>query len=398
MDSCPPTVAARFARDLQFAGKTIVHATAAGSTAAAATSWTQWQLFCDECSVDPLLTGIADPIPFFLVFAVRYRDGSLSKSGDPVRSGTVDDILRDIGQTMALLGRPDPRILPSGKQEFRLKRLLKGFTKEDPPSQRLQPVSLAILQQLCRDTGESAFDRTTRDLTIMGFFYLCRPGEAYAPSSPHSESAPFRLCDVEFAVGSGLYRADTIPIQHLDHAHGVRLEFTTQKNCNKGEKIAHGLSGDALVCPTKALVRLVKNLRQHNAPRTTPLHCTDPATQLSVHARHITAALQFAARTAQVITGIDPAKLTARSLRPGGATALLCARVDPNTIKLVGRWKSDAMLRYLHAQAVPAMRNLARAMFLHGTFTFQPDQFQPHQATLIVQEAAALTIPIALQH
>jgi hypothetical protein len=298
---------------------------------------------------------------------------------------------------MALLGRPDPRILPSGKQDFRLKRLLKGFTKEDPPHGRLQPVSLAIIQQLCIDTGPSTFDQTTRDLTILGFYYLCCPGEAYAPASSKTESTPFRLCDVEFAVGQGMFRADTIPLHFLDQAQGVRLEFTTHKNCNAGEKIAHGMSGDLLLCPTKAVVRLVQNLRRQNAPRTTPLHCSDVINKLSVHARHITAALRHAARTAHATTGIDPDRITARSLRPGGATALLCARIDPDTIKLVGRWKSDAMLRYLHAQAVPAMSNLARAMFLHGTFTFNTQQLQPVQAVTIIQEAATLTTQLALQ-
>lgn len=257
-------------------------------------------------------------------------------------------------------------------------------------------MSLAIIQQLCLDAGPSMFEQVTRDLTIMGFYYLCRPGEAYAPSSKSCDSDPFRLCDVEFAVGQGMHRADTIPLELLVHAHGVRLEFTTQKNCNYGEKIAHGLSGDVLLCPTRAVARLVMNLRLQNAPRTTPLHCTDIATKLSVHARHITAALRHAARTIQATTGIDPDKLTARSLRPGGATALLCAKIDPDTIKLVGRWKSDAMLRYLHAQAVPAMSNLARAMFLHGTFTFQPQQLQPDQAALVLQEAAALTAQLEL--
>ena len=31
---------------------------------------------------------------------------------------------------------------------------------------------------------------------------------------------------------------------------------------------------------------------------------------------------------------------------PGGSTALLCTGVDGDTIKLIGHWQSDAMLRY----------------------------------------------------
>lgn len=64
---------------------------------------------------------------------------------------------------------------------------------------------------------------------------------------------------------------------------------------------------------------------------------------------------------------------------------------------MIGCWKSDAMLRYLHAQAVPAMGTLARAMFQHATFTFQPSNLDPTNANLILQEAEALTT-LTLQH
>jgi hypothetical protein len=35
--------------------------------------------------------------------------------------------------------------------------------------------------------------------------------------------------------------------------------------------------------------------------------------------------------------------------------ALLCAHVDTDIIRLVGRWHSNEMLRYLHIQAEPTM-------------------------------------------
>ena len=79
-----------------------------------------------------------------------------------------------------------------------------------------------------------------------------------------------------------------------------------------------------------------------------------------------------------------PLRISARSLRPGGATALLCAGVDPDSIALLGRWKSDAMLRYLGIQATSHTRNLAQLMVQHGAFTFIPASFEaaglPEQA------------------
>jgi hypothetical protein len=60
--------------------------------------------------------------------------------------------------------------------------------------------------------------------------------------------------------------------------------------------------------------------------------------------------------------GLIEANVSARLLRAGGAMALLCAHVDDNIIRLLGRWQSDAMLSYLHVQARPFMRNFAAQM------------------------------------
>jgi hypothetical protein len=57
--------------------------------------------------------------------------------------------------------------------------------------------------------------------------------------------------------------------------------------------------------------------------------------------------------------------------------ALLCAQVDTDVIRLLGRWRSDEMLRYLHIQAEPVMRDFARRMLVGGSFTLLPNQTVP---------------------
>jgi hypothetical protein len=49
--------------------------------------------------------------------------------------------------------------------------------------------------------------------------------------------------------------------------------------------------------------------------------------------------------------------------------ALLCAQVDTDLIQLLGRWRSDVMLCYLHVQAQPLMRNFFRLMVQGGEFS-----------------------------
>jgi hypothetical protein len=66
--------------------------------------------------------------------------------------------------------------------------------------------------------------------------------------------------------------------------------------------------------------------------------------------------------------------------------ALLCGGVDRDVIRLVGRWKSDAMFRYLHAQALPLIRNLASTMLQHGSFVLAPSALLPAQAQQLLHE------------
>ena len=65
--------------------------------------------------------------------------------------------------------------------------------------------------------------------------------------------------------------------------------------------------------------------------------------------------------------------------------ALLGGNIDTDVIKLVGRWKSDAIFRYLHAQALPVITDLSRTMLQHGRFTLLPGSNVPPTAVTILQ-------------
>jgi hypothetical protein len=60
--------------------------------------------------------------------------------------------------------------------------------------------------------------------------------------------------------------------------------------------------------------------------------------------------------------------------------ALLLAKVDTDIIRLVGHWRSDEMLRYLHLQVQPVMHNFARLMLHGGNYNLLPGQDLPDLA------------------
>ena len=86
----------------------------------------------------------------------------------------------------------------------------------------------------------------------------------------------------------------------------------------------------------------------------------------------ITKALKFSTRVYGAEFGIGPDDVSAGCLRSTGAMALFCGGVDSSRIRLLGRWQSWTMLRYLHLQSRAAMRGLSTAMLQGGKIDMLP--------------------------
>ena len=122
-----------------------------------------------------------------------------------------------------------------------------------------------------------------------------------------------------------------------------------------------------------ALRRRVTYLRRHGATVTTPLAAVrHKGKWVTIHSTEITAAIHAVVRAAGPTIGFTPQYVSMRSLRAGGAMALLTARVNPDTIWLIGRWRSDTMLRYLHTTSKSFTDGLAVHMFQYGDYVLVP--------------------------
>jgi hypothetical protein len=273
-----------------------------------------------------------------------------------------------VGQTLSYMGSPDPRLDSHGSTDLRLKHQLRHYSKTDPPPRRVQPIPIPILKHLSamvtNDPQATESRKAIRDLVISAYYFLMRPGE-YCTSTGEDASHPFHLDEIELWRGARKFDLTTATDHELLTSTFCMLIFSDQKNANRGEKVGHATSGDHIFCPVRALARRVIHLRRNNAPPHTPIHCYYEqyrGRQLRIPSTSINTLLKQAA----TLLGHDPADVTVKALRATGAMALITARIDSDLIRLLGRWQSDSMLRYLHVQAVPVIQNFARAMHAHG--------------------------------
>lgn len=114
----------------------------------------------------------------------------------------------------------------------------------------------------------------------------------------------------------------------------------------------HGLSNHAKSCPTRTVERPLRRLNNWNAvPSISLASYPTNGTWRMIRSTEIIAALWTKVAKIGSKYGLAPADISARSLRASGAIALLLGNVDSNITKLISRWRSTKMMKYLHASA-----------------------------------------------
>ena len=360
-----------FYRDLRISQQTVRRGVVRGTQQRTDAQWNLWLDYCSELRIDPLLP-YSDPVPFLQNFATQYRRRK-GPSGDPVRAGTVSGAIRSVGQTMASMGSKDCRKDSTGALDFRLSRMFRAYGRQDPPPNRVKPIPISLIRRIAnRSDNGTAKDRAVADMIIIAFFFLLRPGEY---TGTENDDTPFRFQDIQLCIGQLVIPLLTSTNAQLWAATSVSLTFTTQKNGVRGEVVNHGLSGHNLLCPVRAVVRQIIHLRSHQAtPGTVLATYFHNNRTYKVQAKDVTAVLRESARVLGPQYNFSEQDVSARSLRAGGAMALFNSNVDSDTIRLIGRWQSDAMLRYLHLQAQPVMQGFASRMLQGRDYVFVPSQ------------------------
>ena len=380
MVSAPGPERDQFQLDLSAVVQAAADSITRKSRKANASYFGKWRVFCQKFKQEPHLPGVAgreNKLCWMLVFAYRYR------SINSVRAGSVQKALAAVGQGLADLGVPDPRkpYTDSPKLDPLLTAYLKKLRDEDDPSTRSYPANLPIIRQIrevldFEHEVEGEINRHILDLIIVAFYWLLRPAE-YLNNTGEGRSQAFRFRDITLTVDGKTLPAHETPLNEeiVNRVSDATLTFSDQKNAVRGETVGHTANSDPFFCPAKTLARIALRLQRAHATPDTPIsaHYNAHPTKKKwyhVKVKFVTTALRIAAESLQDSTGIDSTLLSARSLRPGGATALLCAGEDTDHIQLLGRWTSDAVFRYLRIQA--NLRGLSQKMLDHGSYTFAP--------------------------
>jgi len=269
--------------------------------------------------------------------------------------------------------RPDPRKDVDGKTALFLQRLLKGYKNNDPGEKHQKALPLSIIQQMVNRPTSSAILITFHQLFLLGFFYAMRSCENFKTSGER-RTEPLRKRNFIFIKNYKILSHDS---PHLEEADSLALVFEYQKRDQRDESVTQSKTDDPILCPVRVGAAIIRRLQAMGASDDTFIYTFVRDADGKRCELTSKAALDFLRSFVKSIDykslGLDPKDIGLHSLRASAAMAMYLNGIPVYTIMLLGRWSSDAFLRYIRKQVTEFSNGVSRKMIQNPRFHHVPD-------------------------
>jgi hypothetical protein len=171
---------------------------------------------------------------------------------------------------------------------------------------------------------------------------------------------------------------------HLhENAVTVSITFEFQKKEIRNDTISHQRSGDKLgsgkMCPVWAAMEIVLRIVAYDFLPDKLINIQInyiefdgkgfliPSSMILLRIRHAVSTL------GHHVLGFHPEEVGTHSNRSGGAMGMFLSETPVYTIMLIGRWSSDAFMRYIRKQVLSLSHGIAAKMLTYEQFYTVPD-------------------------
>ena len=325
-----------------------------------------------ELAHNPFLDGIPPHHQRRIIRAYlnAYRVGRFSSTLDPgTRTlGTVRDALDAVVETFRANQRESPAHDRTGGLDFLFQRLFKGYKNDDPsvkPQKALTPSLIRKMSNLC----QSNLDTACTQLVTGAFFFAMRSCEYSSVSGPKRRTKLLCIRNIQFYRNHQRLRHDD---PNLGLADCIAITFEFQKNDQRDETVIQYRSGDPLLCPVRswsAIVQRILGFTGTTQDSPVNLYLTPDGT---IHCVSSTDVLDRLCLTARLMgegqLGLQDKEIGTHSIQSGAAMAMYLSGVPAFVIMMIGRWSSDAFLRYIRRQVQEFSYGISSKMLLSNEF------------------------------
>jgi len=284
-------------------------------------------------------------------FAMAMRQARFSgPTHDQLAQGTIRGTISNVCSTFRDSGRLNPTKDDDGQLSFLLSRLFRAFRNEDPNEVQQKAIPPCVVLAIARLT-DSESQLAMGQLVRFGFFYAMRSREYLkVPRAEQGRTKILVLRNLRFIRDGKVMNHDDL---ELEQADCLAVTFEMQKKEDKNDTVHHKATRDAIMCPVRAGAELVRRIRSYaNTSDDTPISAVLSGSRLThVTGKQVANALKDSVRAiGEDVLNIKADEVGTHSLRSGAAMAMFLGGLPVYLIMLMGRWSSDAFLRYIRKQ------------------------------------------------
>ncbi len=270
-------------------------------------------------------------------------------------------------------GRQNPTKGADNMLSDLLSRQSRAYRNDDPKEVQQTALPFIVLEELAK-RRVSELDRGVSQLTtICAGFFACRSCE-YLKVPRRKIKCTKLLCLHNIRLFKD-GRLLSTPSANLEFADSVAVTFEMQKNEEKHETIVHGRRDDPVLRPVKQWALLVNWIWSYQGTTENTPVCMvwrhDRREQIT--SCQVITFLRAACAIGSARLGFEPEEIGTHSLCSSAAMEMYLAAVPVYTIMLIGRWSSDAFLRYIRRQVDQFLKDVAQKMLTHRSFRTIPD-------------------------
>eukprot|EP00956_Cyclotella_meneghiniana_P034348 scaffold103894_cov40-Cyclotella_meneghiniana.AAC.3 len=305
-------------------------------------------------------------IRIMCAFAQAMREGRFSgPSYETLVESTIRNAVSYVAATFRDNDRRNPTLDEDGELARLLSRQFRAYRNKDPPVKQQKAIPTIVIKELTR-LQQTELQKAVAQLAVGAFFFAMRSCEYLkVPQAEKRRTDILRLRNIRF-FRNGVELPHSHP--QLETAEVVSITFEKQKKDEKMDTVNQLASGDAILCPKYAWASIVKRIRSY--PGTND---DTPVSTVMVNGRltHVTSKILIDALEGAIEAvgndriGIQKGEIGTHSIRSGAAMAMYLGEVPVYTIMMLGRWSSDAFLRYIRKQVEQFSHNVSRKMILH---------------------------------
>jgi hypothetical protein len=309
-------------------------------------------------------------------FAHAIREGRLcnAHNNQTIKLETVRATLECVAQTYKLADRPDPRLNLDKWLAFIPQRQLWGYHVNDKPPSQQAVVTGSILWEFHK-LALSRIDKILCELFIAAFFFAMHSCN-YLKVSGHQKTKTLCIKNIRFFKGRRLI-AHSSSTLHLSDSISITFEHHQKKDV-KNDTVTHRRSGDSLLCPVLIWCNIIKRLISYPNTTTETTVNTYLLPNGNIHLFTGTELLKWLRIATATLgpnnLGFTEKQIGLHSARSSAAMAMYLAGIPVCTIMLLGRWSSDAFLRYIRKQVKEFSAGVSKKMILNANFFTIPIQ------------------------